>query len=202
MSICGGFGWVCGTADLLVLHLFVNLWTCYVCYVCKLLNYIHIIILFILKPPPIQFSLRRACWHSLSACRYAVVFTVWYLVRVCAYFFSGVICPIIRALRRFRGPCDVAGLFVESIPDEHHCRNEHDDGNDDDNALKIQPTGTGTRTLIRVHLENSNKNTNIQYVFILFGLIFGLLIIDSMQFNIKHKDSLSCNLLVRHCVCA
>jgi len=130
----------------------------YVICVCKFIelytyNYFY---LYALLPALIvhKFTNDNLWW----ACgrRYAVVFTICHSrVRVCAFLWSGIIRPIIGTFGCFRGPFDVARLFVKCITNNNQWCDEHDDCNDDHYALKIQSWhrhGTCRRTVIWIHV--------------------------------------------------
>ena len=53
---------------------------------------------------------------------------------------TSVYCPVIGTFWGFRRPRPRDGLPVERVSNEDHCHDEHDDGDDDHNALKIEST--------------------------------------------------------------
>ena len=53
---------------------------------------------------------------------------------------GGIYCPVIGTFRFFWRPRPRDGLPVERVSNEDHCHDEHEDGEDDHNALKIEST--------------------------------------------------------------
>ena len=120
-----------------------------------------------------------ACRHSLSSSRNAVVFA-WCNGRI--WFYAGAIGiqgPIIGTLGNFRRPRHIVGLLVERISNKHHCRNEHDDCNDDDDALKVETWIKRARTLIGIHFQMF-KCSNVQ----MFKCVYAIYIVGLFLFII------------------
>ena len=155
----------------------------------KLLNYAHIIIYQFVhafcSASPISGC--GTCWHALRSGRNAVVFAVGDLLDVFACS-VGPHRPKIGAQWFIGRPCTrCSWLIVERIANEYHGYNEHEDCNDDDDALKIQrgQERTGPFAAI-VHCSMFNdSNPNIHCI----GFLF---IYNS---NIKHMPYNMLNIL-------
>ena len=151
------------------------------------------------QPPQSWGAGSGTCWHALRSSRNAVVFAVGdFGVWVCAYSVGPHI-PKIGAFRGFGRPCTrCSWLIVERIANEYHGYNEHEDCNDDDDALKIQrgQERTGPFAAI-VHCSMFNdSNPNIHCIGFLFIYNSNIKHMPYNMLNILHSLSSLLSLLL------